>query len=152
MTRDEDNQYWAGQHVEVVDGNVSGVQLQMRPGIEISGRVEDAEDSKPDFQQIRINLRADGLSEDTASEAADVQKDGTFKFTGLSRTRHHFEVTGLPGGWYLRNAMFGNQTLWTLDSTSRMTPTTYWSSPSALAPHGSTAQCLMAIILCGARW
>jgi len=109
MTRDEDNQYWAGQHVEVADGNVSGVQLQMRPGIEVSGRVEAAEDSKPEFQQIRIALRPDGEREDAVSDDAGVQKDGTFKLKGLSRTRHSLEVSGLPDGWYLRNATFGSQ-------------------------------------------
>jgi hypothetical protein len=109
MTRDEDNRYWAGQHVEVADRNVSGVQLQMRPAIEVSGRVEAAEESKPDFQQTRIDLRVDGERDDAPAETAEVQKAGTFKFSGLSRTRHRLEVTGLPDGWYLRTVTFGNQ-------------------------------------------
>jgi Carboxypeptidase regulatory-like domain len=80
MTRDEDSQYWAGQHVQVADSNVSGVKLQMRPGIEVSGRVEAAEDSIPDFQQIRITLRADGLREYTASERPTCKKTGPSSF------------------------------------------------------------------------
>jgi hypothetical protein len=111
MTRDEDNQYWAGQHIEVADRNISGLQLQMLPGTEVSGRVEAAEALKPDLQQTRISLRADGLAEYTDSEDADVQNDGTFKFASLSRTRHSFEVRGLPDGWYLRKATFDNQDL-----------------------------------------
>jgi len=109
IQKDADAGYWALQHVDVSDRDVTGLQLQMLPEVEIAGRVEMAEGAKPDLEQIRLEFRMDGDREMAASSDAAVQKDGTFKQTGMVRTRYSVEVTGLSAGWYVSNMTYASQ-------------------------------------------
>jgi len=109
-TKGDDNIFYlAAQHVDVAGKDLSGVQLRMRHEIEVSGRVETAGEPKPDFEQIRLELRRDGAAEYEAPDSATVEKNGTFKFTGIGPARHRLEVSFLPAGWYVSHITFANQ-------------------------------------------
>jgi hypothetical protein len=106
--REEDNQYWTEQPVEVAGKNVSGLQLQLTASVKLSGKVTVAGGSKLDLHSVRVTLFAAGEGWIMAGYGA-VNQDGTFTVAPLRRTTHYLELSGLPDGWYLRSAVCGDQ-------------------------------------------
>lgn len=98
-------EFWAERRIEVVDTNISNVQLQLRGPSNLSGKVNAT--GGLSFQGVTVHLSPeDGNSSDAS---ADVAQDGTFSFPELRRTTFRIQLAGLPDGWYLRSATVGNE-------------------------------------------
>lgn len=103
----EAKEYWSEQRIEVTDSDVSGVQLQLRGAVNLSGSVVAVGGITLDFHQLQTQLSPeDGNSPAASAEAA---KDGTFNLAELRPTTYRLQVTGLPGGWYLHSAAWGTK-------------------------------------------
>lgn len=93
--------------VEVLGGNVSDVNVQMLPGVAVSGRVVTANRSAlPADVRIRVSLAAppSPVGASVALQPVDLNKDGTFRF----------ETVG-PGAYTLVVALTGVET-WMIKS------------------------------------
>lgn len=99
-------EYWAGQSVEADGGDVSGLILELRQPLKISGRVIATPGSKVNFQGGRIWLDTDGRSH---LVGAWPEKDGTFTIDKVMPATLFLSVPALPPGWYVRSAFFGKQ-------------------------------------------
>jgi protocatechuate 3,4-dioxygenase beta subunit len=105
----EDNRYWAEQRIEVAGENVSGLQLQLSGGLELSGKLTTVGGLKLDFQGIVVMLYAEGESTFLGEVSADVKKDGTFTLAQVRRGVKRLYLRGLTDGWYVRSAVFAGQ-------------------------------------------
>lgn len=107
----ESEEDWTGQPVEVAGDNVSGLELHLRKTLKLSGKVIAVGESKSDFRDLRIMLRADALPLYTSDLPAsgELNKDGTFTIDNVRPTRNTLSVYPLPDGWYLYAASFGSQ-------------------------------------------
>lgn len=98
-------EYWGERRIEVVDTNISNIQLQLRGPSNLSGKVSAA--GSFNFQGVSVQLSPeDGNSSDSS---ADLASDGILSFPELRRTTYRIQLAGLPDGWYLRSATMGNE-------------------------------------------
>lgn len=103
-------EYWTEQRIEVAGDNVSGLVLQLRKELELSGRMRVTGGPKFDFQKVRIWLEAPRGDEPTYRGAwSEIQKDGTFTIHRVRPTTYRLGLYPMPDGWYLRSAFFGKQ-------------------------------------------
>jgi hypothetical protein len=104
-----EEQYWTEQRVEVAGDNVSGLVLQLRKYLALSGRAKITGAAKLDFQKLRVSMGSTALDPSYIGAWADVGKDGTFQIYGVRPTLQRVGVYPMPDGWYLRTAFFGKQ-------------------------------------------
>ncbi len=109
VSRDDKTTYWVRRRIEVAAADVKDLHLQLRAGLEISGKVIFSAEKPRDLEYLTINLTADGESAFNANAFTHVENDGSFKVNGLRNTVHQLYLSGLPDGWYVRKATFGTQ-------------------------------------------
>ena len=112
--------------VDVGSADVSGVELQLKPGARLTGRVviDAAAFGRPGFGQLRVSVIPDGVGPvvrgsttmgDAFLEARHTVPDssGDFEMGGLSpgRYRVQVQVSGEPSRWWLRSAIVGGRDL-----------------------------------------
>jgi hypothetical protein len=120
---------WALTEVDVSGNDVSGVSLQLQPGMTFSGRVMFNATTLPPPQnltQVRVTLTLTGppgsnvigggyfgLTTQGTAATASPRADGTFEVTGLVPGRYTLtsSVPGVsgPAGWWLRSAVIGGR-------------------------------------------
>jgi hypothetical protein len=98
--------------VVVGDGGLEGVNLALREGYKISGRVDfsgSAERPPPArLTQIPVIIEpADGRQRTNFQQPGRVGPDGTFTATGLLPGRYFVRVGGAPGGWVTQSVTLG---------------------------------------------
>lgn len=105
-----EEEYWTEQRVEVTRDGISGLVLQLRKELELSGKLKANGGSKFGFQDLSVWLESPTRDEPTYRGAwADVGKDGTFTIHRVRPTTQRLKVYPMPDGWYLRSAFFGKQ-------------------------------------------
>ncbi len=122
---------WAAADVTVSGEEVSGVVLNLQPGMTVTGRIEFQGAALPplmDLQRVRVALvpRGQQLFEGGPTPPAEVDASGNFKITGVVPGRYALTgsipagargnqpaARGVPtpggGGWALRSAMIGGR-------------------------------------------
>jgi hypothetical protein len=103
----ESKEFWSQQRMEVVESNVTGVQLQLRGALNLSGSVRTSDGTAIDFERVTVEISPeDGDSPDATAE---VEKDGAFAFRKIRPTIYLLQLSGLPDGWYTHSAVLGGQ-------------------------------------------
>jgi uncharacterized protein (DUF2141 family) len=112
--------------VDVGAGDVSDVELQLKPGARLTGRVvfDSAAAARPGFGQLRVSAIPDAVGAvvrgsttmgDAFREARHAVPDssGHFEIAGLApgRYRVQVQVSGEASRWWLRSAMVGGRDL-----------------------------------------
>jgi hypothetical protein len=111
--------HWARAEVTVAGIDVSGIALNLRPGLQVSGRVAfEGVDQRPEaFEPLRLTLRTGParpvsgmITSSGSSSTAVVAEDDTFEFPALMPARYDLTVRASPvPGWWLRSAMTGGR-------------------------------------------
>lgn len=97
---------WASIPVSVGTRDVTGVDVDVRPGPRVSGRFEfDGAAERPRHDQMPGLVRLEPASGRGAvrTERAGVEADGTFTSMSVPGGRYYLRVSNSPG-WYLRAA------------------------------------------------
>jgi protocatechuate 3,4-dioxygenase beta subunit len=109
-TAPEEEEYWTEQRVEVARDDVSGLVLQLRKELDLSGKMKTTGGSEFEFQKLSVWLESPERDEPSYRGAwADVENDGTFKIHRVRPATQRLKVYPMPDGWYLRSASFGKQ-------------------------------------------
>lgn len=103
---------WGGADVPVGDGSGARVIVRMQPGASVSGRLDLETLKVPvDLQRLRIDLRI--ISTPTDFEVplfrATPDASGKFAMRGVPPGHYRLVVDGLPDGWVLASATFGER-------------------------------------------
>jgi hypothetical protein len=107
---EREEEYWTEQRVEVSRHDISGLVLQLRRNLTLSGKIKASGRPKPDFQKMSVWLGPPTLDEPNYLHPwAEIHKDGTFTIPKVRPTTLRLDVYPLPEGWYLRSAFFGKQ-------------------------------------------
>lgn len=106
------NALWAQADVNVAGSPVTNLVLPLRAGLDVGGAfVFDGTPPEPgDLGRIRVQLSPAGTSaiENTMAPPAAVYNAGRFTLRGVMPGRYRITATGLPGGWSLKSAVFGD--------------------------------------------
>lgn len=107
---------WASADISVNGADVSGLVLQLAPGVDIAGRVtfEGTAEKPADLSGISVRLRSaptPGITVSVGVPAAPLNPDGTFVLKGVTPGRY-FVTSFVPGGgatptWTMRSARVG---------------------------------------------
>lgn len=104
-----EEEYWTEQRVEVAGDDVSGLVLQLKKDLALSGKAKVTGGSQLDFQKLSVSMHSTALDPSYTAALADVGKDGTFTIYGVRPKTNRLTVYPMPDGWYLRSAFFGKQ-------------------------------------------
>jgi len=116
---------WASAEISVLGNDVTGVALNLQPGMRLSGRVVfDAARLTPPstFDNVRVLLPAANASStgviavvNLSTVSPKMNSDGTFEVSGILPGRYNLSGTAPGGGgsdgWWLRSAIVGNRDL-----------------------------------------
>jgi len=111
---------WASADVTVDGTDQSGLQLQLQPGMVVSGRIAfDGTTLKAPEDLSRVSVRlssapsVSGVTVSVNIPSAQVAADGTFTFDGVTPGRYYLSA-GVPGGgapsgptWMLKSSRVG---------------------------------------------
>jgi hypothetical protein len=105
-----EEEYWTEQRVEVAAAAVSGLVLQLRRNLTLSGKLKAAGGPKLDFQKMSVWLEPPQPDDPSYRGVwAEIHKDGTFTIPRVRPTTQRIAVYPMPDGRYLRSAFFGKQ-------------------------------------------
>jgi uncharacterized protein (DUF2141 family) len=105
-----EDRYWTEERVEVAGDNVSGLQLQLREKLKITGKVTFAGGSKLGLDGLIVYLHGEHEFEPEESPSVGwIGKNGDFMIEDVRPTSNRLSMSGLPHGYYLRSAFFGSQ-------------------------------------------
>jgi len=102
-----EEEFWTEKQIEVAKDNVSGLVLQLRKELQLSGKMNAKGGPKFDFQRLHIWLGQG--NEPNPGTWPKIKKDGTFTIPKVRPTTLRLTVYPMPDGWYLRTAFFGKQ-------------------------------------------
>jgi hypothetical protein len=105
---------WATLPVAVGDADVSGVNVVLRPGLRVSGRVdfEGAADKPAPDQLSRSPILfepVDGQMDRNVTPPGRIDPKGQFTSYGLPAGRYYVRVAGPPSGWTFKGAFLGER-------------------------------------------
>jgi hypothetical protein len=101
--------YSTRTRLDVGRGDITGINLAVRPGVEVPGQVFIEGTAPANFQmnRLRINLTTqDNLPIGNAN--AQVDDKGRFSLTNVAAMSYRVNVQGLPNGAYLIAGKFGD--------------------------------------------
>jgi hypothetical protein len=107
----KDPTWWGVSPVSVGDDDVSGLALQLRPGLRITGRVEfEGTSTRPSgaaLRSMRVSVEpAEGRTAwHPSAYQAQVTPEGEFYSPGLTAGRYVLRVDGAPAGWTVKSAI-----------------------------------------------
>jgi len=109
--------------INVVNADVDNIQLRVGTPGSIDGTLRSdlpANSAQPDFNFLRIQLRlAEGTPPSNTQSSRPPKPDGTFRIDGLWPGEYVLVITGLPSGFYIKEARLGDLDL--LNSRLRYT-------------------------------
>jgi protocatechuate 3,4-dioxygenase beta subunit len=98
----EGKPYSAQQALEVAGENVTGIQLHLTSGADLSGRVIAAGGANVELGELQAMLLAP-----SGASMAKMHKDGTFTLSNVQQGTYGVQLFGLPEGWYVSSIAFG---------------------------------------------
>jgi 5-hydroxyisourate hydrolase-like protein (transthyretin family) len=101
--------YSARSPVEVGNSNVEGIELELRPPADIEGRVVVEGSNDAIATNLTVFLQPKTIAPMTGGSNAVVKGDRTFKLTNIAAGEYDVNLSGLPGGFYLRAVRLGEQ-------------------------------------------
>ena len=147
-TTNDGNRGYSGRvPVDVGNVNVEGVSVTINPGLTLKGQI-NIEDTGAGSSQPLSNLRAQLLPRDAGPimfnmSSGKVGEDGSFKLENVTPEVYNLSLYGLPDGYYLKSARFGDTEVLTagLDLTAGgAQPLTLTISGKAGASHRGRAE------------
>lgn len=106
---DESGRRQARASVDVGNANVEGVELTLKPGMEISGVVKAEGDAQLDLSQLNISLRTSGMNPFGGGGAARVKPDGTFTFRNITPDTYVVSAFGAGQSAFVKAVQAGSQ-------------------------------------------
>jgi Carboxypeptidase regulatory-like domain len=105
---------WAVLPVAVGETDVSGVNVVLRTGLRISGRVEfDGTAEKPTPEQLQrifvLIEPVDGQIDRMATPPGRIDARGQFNTSGFATGRYFVRIPGPPAGWSLKGVFVGDR-------------------------------------------
>jgi hypothetical protein len=99
---------WGGwQEIELTDSSLDDFQIKAFPGQDIVGRIQGIGGKKLDSPDLQVIL--DPRSDVAYGNAfANAKADGSFLLMDVEQDTYDISVAGLPEGYYLKSARFGN--------------------------------------------
>jgi len=105
----------ASAAINVVNSDVDGVQLKVSPGGSIAGRFRSDQDPStplPEYTFLRIQLKSlDAATPATptgiTAQSRPANSDGTFRIDNLWQGEYRLTISGLPAGYYVKEARLG---------------------------------------------
>ena len=97
-----------------VDAEPVDVAVTLRPGVTVAGSIDTGTVKPPvsliNVQKLRVVLEPIDTASDweTGRYEDAPEPDGSFTIRGVPRGRYRVEVAGLPAGWALDSAVFGD--------------------------------------------
>jgi uncharacterized protein (DUF2141 family) len=107
---------WASMPLAVGDTDLNGVNVLLRQGLRITGRVEfDGAAERPTPEQMSRMLvvvePVDGQLDRMSSPPGRVDARGQFNTFGVPAGKYFVRVPGAPTGWFLKGAFLGDRDL-----------------------------------------
>ena len=105
---------WASLPIAVGDADVSGVNVLLRTGIKVSGRVEfeGAAEKPPPDQLSRIPVLVeplDGQLDRWSTPPGRIDAKGQFTTYGVAAGRYYIRIGAPPAGWTFKGAFLGER-------------------------------------------
>ena len=91
--------------IEVGDTDVSGVVVQIGPGVQLTGQVHVESGAAFNFSRLRVFLGLEDLP--ILGQSARPRTDGSFVLNGVAMATYRLKVSGLPPGYYVKSAQLG---------------------------------------------
>ena len=109
QSSDDGVRYVARIPVNVGNSPVEGVEVTLKPGMEISGIVSSEGQTKVDLAQVNISLQPKEFAPMMGGSSARVKDDGTFVIRNVFPDTYH--VAALAGGqsFYVKSLIVGQQ-------------------------------------------
>ena len=106
---DPDVRYSARRKVEVGEEKVDSIVIALGRGATIRGRVVASGSGAGTFGRVYVGLDTTSESDTATPTGAQVKKDGSFEFTGVSDGSYAFHARVLEPGWFVKSAHLGNE-------------------------------------------
>jgi hypothetical protein len=109
QTANDGNRYVARVPVNVGNSNVEGVELTLKPGMDIAGTVSVEGQTKIDVSQLNVSLQSKEFVPMGGGGGSRVKEDGTFLIHGIFPDT--YRVAAFAGGqaFYLKSVLAGQQ-------------------------------------------
>jgi protocatechuate 3,4-dioxygenase beta subunit len=108
IARDRENQLVARMPLQVPETGVEGIEVTLRPGVEVRGTLRMEGGSPPAADLKTINVVLGGSPGPFAgSQHAEVGEDGSFTIPRVWDGSYRLQVMGLPEGAYVKAARAG---------------------------------------------
>jgi protocatechuate 3,4-dioxygenase beta subunit len=97
--------------VDVGNSNVESLSIQISPSMQLTGRVrlESQDPVNAGSVQLRLSLRDPVGMMGPGTVSAQVKSDGTFTFDRVTADQYTLSVSGLPEGYFVKQARLGDQ-------------------------------------------
>jgi len=110
QVKESDASLFALFRVTVRDRDVDGVEMLLRPGATISGRIIfDPGSVVRDLTGVRVRAPFNDGGSFGDAQTGEPRRDGTFTVQGVMAGAHLLVVEGLPAPWLVKNVMYRGQ-------------------------------------------
>jgi hypothetical protein len=106
-------QSFAMAEFEITGDDITGLDLTMRPTLNVTGRVSfaGAAPSAEAQTSLVVRLLATGSGQQAIGGQGAVRPDGSFEVNGIIPAEYRVSITGVPAGWVPRSATLGDRDL-----------------------------------------
>jgi hypothetical protein len=106
---DPDVRYSARRKVEVGEDKVDSIVIALGRGATIRGRIVASGSGAGTFGGVYVGLETTSESDTATPTGAQVKKDNSFEFAGVSDGSYAFHAHVLEPGWFVKSAHLGNE-------------------------------------------
>src|SRR5262249_3899624 len=139
----DDKRYMSRATLQVGGTNLEGVQIHVRPGATITGklRVEGRDQERLAGISVALQSWESGGVVYGPMPVAKTQADGSFQLEEVNSDRYTLTVNGLPDGYYLKSVSSGGVDVMAagLEMNGATDPLDVLVSPSAGAVEGTVS-------------
>ena len=97
------------EQLEVGEEKVDSIVIALGRGAMIRGRVVASGSGAGTFGRVYVRLETTSESDTATPSGAQVKKDSSFEFTGVSDGSYAFHAHVLEPGWFVKSAHLGNE-------------------------------------------
>jgi hypothetical protein len=103
-----DRKRWGGwQEIDLTDSNLDDIQIKAFPSHDLVGRVQGIGGKKLNSPHMQVGLEPHGNLA-SGETSANANTDGSFLLFDVKQDAYDIDISGLPEGYYLKSARFGN--------------------------------------------